>query len=115
MVKKLSIIVASILLFSHVAHAQGYETKGNGAVACSEYLDLVDNETIKRDYMIWANGYLTAYNVFMKLTNIPTRNFKFLTDDTIEVHMNSFCKDNPDDPFLQGLSTLFQELPINQQ
>jgi hypothetical protein len=78
---------------------------GQGAIPCKKYASLSLGK--KNDYIIWVQGFFSAFNALDKTTkNIAgTRDF-----NSIREWLDTFCKANPDQYFGGAVRALIEEL-----
>jgi hypothetical protein len=95
--KKMSILLIWVGIFISSPMVQGLENGavfGQGTIPCKKYLKASKNR--RNDYIIWVQGYLTAYNAIAPdVTNVlEGKDFYWVMDK-----LEQLCKTMPDDYF----------------
>jgi len=93
-------------LISHQASAADTGVVfGQGALPCKKFLK--SSKRKKNDYVIWIQGYLTAYNAIAPdITNVLSgKDFKWVLEQVEQI-----CQAMPDDYFNEAMVQLVFEL-----
>lgn len=104
----LAAIAVGILLAANTVAAAGNLASivGAGTASCGEVL----SSSIEISYFIWAQGHLSAMNLF--LTTVEETN---LSDhDGQQIWLKNYCEENPLEKYVQAVWSLWIELRITQ-
>jgi len=108
--------MALVGLASFPATAQQREAVavyGHGNSKCSDYNQFrFDNGgNIVKNYQVWVNGFLSAYNTFVSQTGDVGKGMK---SDDLMLWVEDFCRLNPDTYFQRAMIELLRALETNQ-
>ena len=106
--KRMTALLAffSLILIFSTAHAvENGAVFGMGAIPCNKFLKA--SKSKKNDYVIWVQGYLTAYNAIAPdVTNVlEGKDFYWVLD-----RLDQLCKLMPEDYFNEAAVHLVGEL-----
>lgn len=120
--KPLSFLFFSVLLTNCTAQAAtkegSYATYGHGGNSCGAYLEALNKGRSGRgyneenEYIVWARGYLSAYNHYMSNT------YSILGQTDLEGAMafiEKYCRENPLSPFSEAVEELVIRLYPNRR
>jgi hypothetical protein len=105
-------------LFSAVAVdavAQTPVIAGPGVVSCAEFAEGYrrNPRPIETQFFAWAQGYMSAINLPMRLRNEPTRNLMGMPTASQKQRLREFCDQRPLSNFELAVRSLYENLPEN--
>ncbi len=82
---------------------------GHGNSKCSEYLDFAarGQETVSKNYQVWMNGFISAYNTLISTNGNVARGKK---SEEIMVWMTRYCQQNPSAFFQRATIELLRSM-----
>jgi len=103
--KKILFILLLLSLASSRSFARDAYDIGQGAILCKVYAKKSTDK--KNDYIIWVQGFLSAFNATDPNTKniMGDKNFFWVLDWTTK-----YCKDNPDKLFGEAVRDMIEEL-----
>lgn len=115
-----SIALAGALLFN-ISFAVGKEKPftpmavyGEGTASCGSYVESKNDEIQRYIYLVWLNGYLTAFNQYqsskLKIFNGSHDIKKGLDSPALMLWLENYCRENPLDTFVRAVMMLRNEL-----
>ncbi len=81
---------------------------GHGNSKCSEYLDFtmrVGQENVAKNYQVWLNGFVSAYNTLMSTTGNVAKGKK---SEELMAWMQNYCRQNPNAIFQRATIELLR-------
>lgn len=86
---------------------------GHGNSKCSEYVDYAESgqEQISKNYQIWLNGFISAYNTMVSNTGNVTNGKK---SEELMRWIDAYCRDNPENFFQRATIELLRALETKQ-
>lgn len=86
---------------------------GHGNSKCSDYnaFRFENNDTIVKNYQVWLNGMLSAYNTFVSSTGDVAQGRR---SDDLMMWVQDFCELNPDTFFQRAAIELLRALESGQ-
>jgi hypothetical protein len=107
-----SMLIATTSTFA--ASPQLAYKMGAGVYSCEEFVDLspVLGETA---FLPWAQGFMTASNMFRKASGHTTKNLNAMSTDDQQRQFVTYCRNHPKDFYLDAVLDLFTALPENPQ
>jgi hypothetical protein len=112
-------VIAAAILFAAsgsiaVANDEPVYLAGVGTMTCAQF-----NERVRRDpelaetvQFIWAQGYMSASNVWRMLFNERLRNLDAWPESEQRAHLRQFCEQRPDAAFGAAVQDLYAALPF---
>jgi hypothetical protein len=104
-----SIITASLLAPATRA-GEKWASVGAGVTTCAKYGHFIKQYPDSSLYFFWAQGYLSALNVHMKLTGQPFTDYKAISTDEQERVVMSYCDKHPLALYVDAVEFLFDEI-----
>ena len=82
---------------------------GHGNSKCTEFITFVDagQEAISKNYQIWLNGFISAYNTMTSQTGNVAGDKKI---DELMRWMDAYCRENPENFFQRATIELLKAL-----
>lgn len=89
-------------------------TYGEGNASCGKYVESKNDEIQRYIYLVWLNGYLTAFNQYqsnkLKIFNGSHDVKRGLDLEALMLWLENYCRENPLDPYLKAIMMLRDEL-----
>lgn len=102
-------VVLELILFCHLPRAEAKGAIiGEGAFTCQRYASRPLDK--KNDYIIWVQGYVTAYNALSPQTSNVVGNHDY---NWVRLWLDGYCQKNPEKKFNDAVSALMEELLKN--
>jgi hypothetical protein len=87
---------------------------GLGAMTCAQF-----NERVRRDaelaetmQLVWAQGYMSASNVWRTILNERLRDLSAWPESEQRAHLRRFCEQSPDASFGTAVQDLYYAFPL---
>lgn len=105
-----------LMMSAMPVQAQGREQVaiyGHGNSKCSDYnkFKFENNGNIVKNYQVWVNGFLSAYNTFSAQNGDVGRG---LRSDDLMLWLEDFCRLNPETYFQRAMIELLRAMETNQ-
>ncbi|TAH33785.1 MAG: hypothetical protein EYC62_06180 [Alphaproteobacteria bacterium] len=86
---------------------------GHGNSKCSEYLDFAarGQETVSKNYQVWVNGFISAYNTLVSSTGNVARGKR---SEDIMGWMTRYCQQNPNAYFQRATIELLRSMEAGE-
>lgn len=97
------------------AVAQTPVIAGPGVASCAEFAEGYRRTPgpTEIQFFAWAQGYMSAINLPMRLRNEPTRNLMGISTASQKQHLRTFCDQRPLSNFELAVRSLYESLPEN--
>lgn len=105
--KRLRAAVLVLICFSTfpaMAQRAG-NARGAGSHTCGEFIDNKSKDDARLFYGQWAQGYLSAYNLYSKHAQVEVPEMA-----TIMLHAEKYCRDNALGHFSTAVASLLADL-----
>ncbi len=86
---------------------------GHGNSKCYEYLDFQarGQETISRNYQVWVNGFISAYNTLLSPTGNVAQGKR---SEELMAWLQNYCRRNPEALFQRSTIELLRSLEAGE-
>lgn len=78
--------------------------------SCGAWVASAQNEDARTLYLFWFRGFLSGYNYGSRSKEVPLESMPNL--ETLALHVDKYCKDNPLKPFISAALPLVKELAV---
>lgn len=116
--RRLLILFPSFLLFLTANQAVAADPLyvGGGTAACSQVLaDYAKDSRVSIVYLTWSQGYMSGVNRALAQFKAGPRSLARAAggDDRMQAFLD-YCKQHPDDHFIEAVDSFFGTLPVAQ-
>lgn len=97
------------------AVAQTPVIAGPGVISCAQFAEGYrrNPRATEIQFFAWAQGYMSAINLPMRLRNQSTRNLMGIPTASQKQHLRAFCDQRPLSNFELAVRDLYENLPEN--
>lgn len=90
---RLAVLLSAAVLAGSVAAAP-LNILGFDDMSCAAWNASKDDPDLRASYVVWVRGFLTGHNYGQQAQQVSS-----ISSGTIELHINGYCKQNPNGSF----------------